>query len=329
MKKLLSGLLILVLCTNLCGCVFKEAVSGENNSYIVTAIGIDGENGELSLSVEALVINSEESDSEKELVLLKGKGKSLNEAIGSCLKKAVEPLMFSHMGVIALGEGLSEEYFKEIISFCREKSEIPLLCYLVATENARKLLSLKPISSATVGYDIMSMLSRTETEQGIAFKSRLFEINSLSEKPLEIFSLPLFETEEKSFFIGGALVYEKYTPSFSVDISDMAFFALATDTLSKGEIYLTDELYNIKSAYSQLEIKNSKTARLIIDLRTDGEKQTFKKGIEELFEASKEKGTDIFMIGNTIYAKNRELWQEIKSDYKEFYKNLSLSVELK
>ena len=57
----------------------------------------------------------------------------------------------------------SQNMFKEICDYCYSEEQITLSAYFINTPNVEKLLSVKPISSACVGYDIMGLLEQNKT----------------------------------------------------------------------------------------------------------------------------------------------------------------------
>ncbi len=184
MKKIIIPFLCALL---LCGCGEKT------QEYLVTAIGVDYSKGIYTVSFESLVINTEEEN--QQLVVLTGQGRTFKKAITEIEKQITQPLQLSHCGVVAVGKGISLEKLKGIMRYCKGNDDITLSIRFLETENANLLLSQKPISSVSVGYDLMSMLETAKTEQNKALKNRLFEIyKQLS--PV----LPIIKTNEKGYY---------------------------------------------------------------------------------------------------------------------------------
>ncbi len=159
MKK---AFLILILALFLCGCEKRGP------EYLVSSMGFDKENNYYKVCFESVIINSE--DTEQSVKLLKGEGQTLKAAIKQIKEQCTQPLLLSHCGVIVIGDSISQNDLRNIVLYCIENEKITLSALLIKSENTQKLLSVKPISSLTVGFDIMGLL-----EQNKDFKNRLFE----------------------------------------------------------------------------------------------------------------------------------------------------------
>ncbi len=160
MKKILLSLLLVLL---LCGCEKRGP------EYLVSSIGFDKQSDKYKVCFESVIINSE--DTKQTVKLLKGEGETLKSAINQIKKQCTQPLLLSHCGVLVIGNSISGNELSDIANYCVEHKEITLSSFIIKTENAEKLLSVKPVSSLTVGFDIMGLL-----EQNKRYKNRLFEL---------------------------------------------------------------------------------------------------------------------------------------------------------
>ncbi len=169
MKKISLVIVFLLL---LCGCEKRGP------EYLVSSMGFDKEGEMYKVCFEAVIVNSE--DTKQAVKLLKGRGKTLQGAVDEIDKQCTQPLLLSHCGVLVLGESINRKELNEITKYCVKGNEITLSAFLVLSENAEKLLSVKPVSSVTVGFDIMGLL-----EQNKPYKNRLFElVNSDYKSPI-------------------------------------------------------------------------------------------------------------------------------------------------
>ena len=332
LKGLLSFLLCLCFVLPLSGCALKEAVSAEAIEYLISSVGFDENENGISVFYEAVIVNSEDTTADKKVELIEGNGKSVLEAVGDAAKKTVHPFMLSHLGVAVIGENISAERFEEICKYCYGEDEITLSMMLVATKNAKALLSCETVSSIAVGYDIMSMLDKQSSRTGIEYKNRFYEVESAREKPLNIIALPFFEVEGESFFAEGLCIYKDNAPTVRLNEKQSFFYAIATDTQSAGEVILDGIHYGIKSSYTTVNFKESTeiTALMTVKLRSKGDslnEKTVEKGIKEVFELSKQYSTDILGIGNILYNRKKGLFEKVKTDYYEKYKDFNLTVE--
>ena len=176
MKKVL--ILSLFLPLVLCGCSGGNAIIRENPEYMVSSLGFESNGGEITVYMEAVVINAEDTDAEKKLLLLEGRGKTVKKGAEKAEKQAVQPINMSHCGVIVLGEGISQSDFDEICDYCYNRDEINLSAYFVSAKSVKELLSQKPIASISMGYDIMSRLESQKELSGKVYKNRFYQVEA-------------------------------------------------------------------------------------------------------------------------------------------------------
>lgn len=154
--------LVVVLLLLLCGCQKTKP------EYLVSSIGFDKKQNNYTVFFETVIINTENTS--QSLKVLKGEGESLEKAVAQIKRQCTQPLLLSHSGVIAVGEGLNRDDLKQICEYAL-KEEITLSAFFIKTKSAQKLLEVKPVSSACVGYDIMGLI-----KQNKPYKNRFFEL---------------------------------------------------------------------------------------------------------------------------------------------------------
>lgn len=319
--------------SNLCGCSFKKTFSSENNEYIISAMGFDFEENNFKLYLEAIIVNTEDADAERKLMLLEGEGGSLEKAFSDAYEKATQPLQLNHMGVITIGEAVTDNNFSEIIKFCHSQKGITLSTRFVTCKNSFDLLSGETVSSVAVGYDIMSMLNNQSERKGINYKNCFYEIEALKEKQQNIIALPYFEKTEDSFSINGIKIFKNYSLIAHLNEDEASVYAIMTDTQSKGEFLLNNKKIKLSSSYSSWNIEKNENLKLTLKLKIQikdkslEKKNIIKRNIENLYSFSKQTGTDIFGLENVIFIKNNKTWNEIKKDYVNHFKNSTLTVE--
>lgn len=168
MKKCVFAVFLLLL---LCGCQKTKP------EYIISSIGFDSKNGNFETCFEAIVLNSEKD--EQELKILSGSGKTVEQSISKIKRQCTQPLLLSHCAAVAVGESVSEKQLNQIYDYCYNQREITLSAVFVKTENAKKLLSRKPVSTVCVGYDVLGLLEQYSEFKKVNFKNRYFEIMAL------------------------------------------------------------------------------------------------------------------------------------------------------
>lgn len=186
MKRLF---LIIPLLFLLCGC------QKTGPEYLISSIGFDNENGQLKACFEAIVINSETEG--QQVKVIEGVGKTVNEAIGQVERKSTQSLLFSHCAVLVVGDSVTQNQLDNIYDFCFENTDITLSAFFVKTQNAKKLLSSKPLSTIAVGYDILGLIEQYSKNKNIKIKNRYFEIMALNKEVV----LPKITLKEEGYYL--------------------------------------------------------------------------------------------------------------------------------
>lgn len=172
MKKALICLIILSF-FSFCGC---SSSFNKTGAYSVAAIGFEGEENSFSLYVEAVVVNSENSDAPIKKMLFSGKGDTFERAYEQASAKSAKPLSLGHCAVLVLSNDAKEKAIEDFFDFCLNNRDMTVSVSVVKTENVKKLLSVESFSSVAVGYDIVSILQTQYSERKIGFANRLYEV---------------------------------------------------------------------------------------------------------------------------------------------------------
>lgn len=198
MKKTI--ILILLLVFSLCGCKGGKSLMDETSKYLVSAVGFDENDGEIEVSVEALIINSEKFEEDISPVIISGKGASVEGAIKEAYKKSPQPLTFSHCAVAVIGN-IDNVAFDEICDYFLNHNEITVSIAMVRSQNAKQLMSIDTESSVAVGYEIANMLKTQNKVMGRAFNNRFFEIAAARAKGIEFKPLPIFKEQNQRLIL--------------------------------------------------------------------------------------------------------------------------------
>ncbi len=324
MKRLLWAVLILCVMFFMSGCSAKEAIASDKQEYIVSSLGFDGKEDGIKMIIEAIVVNTDDLEEEKESRLIIGEGKNINEAYGKIISKTTQPLSLGHNAITVIGEKVTPKQLDEIFEFCRENTQINIATMLIYSENAEKLLSAKAVSSVAVGYDIMSMIEVSEEKQGTIFKNRLYEALALNSKPMETFCVPYITVENEEMILNGVAVYKENKVTKLLDNEQGVILSLVTDSLKRGETVIGGQ--KTETQYCKVTYDFSFEEKLIINinirLKAKGDKTLIKNKTEELL------GEDIFGMGNIIYQKKPKIWDKIKNSYDEYYENGEIRVNI-
>lgn len=186
MKKLIFLFLPLFL---LCSCQKTKP------EYLISSIGFDNKDGQINTCFEAIVINSETED--QEVKLFEGKGKTVQEGIEKIKRQCTQDFLLSHCGVLVVGESITKGQLDSIYEFCFNEENITLSARFVKTENAKELLSQKPFSTISVGYDILGLIEQYSQNQNKKIKNRYFEIMAKDKKV----SLPKITINKEGYYL--------------------------------------------------------------------------------------------------------------------------------
>ena len=328
MRKALILTLTICLIFPLCGCSAKRAVSNDGQEYIVSALGFDGDGDKLKITLEALVVNSDDLEADKKTRLIFGVGENSASAFSEIIAQATQPLALGHNGAVIIGSKISPNQLDDILNFIGENEEINVASMLIFSDSAEKLLSKETVSSAAVGYDIVSMIEVSKIINGMEFKNRFFEVQSELRKPLRTFSLPCFYIVEDGFLLGGTAFFKENRQSVILNLENSRISGFITDTLHRGD-YLINGV-NIKTEYSKTtyDFEFKDRLYLTVNVRFKADKNFDFNIINVFFQQIKADYGDIWGIGNIIYQKKPKIWNKIKDDYESYFKNSVLRVKV-
>lgn len=317
-KKFLVLFFVCLFIFSLCGCNSFSVFSSDSHRYLISSLGFEENTNEIIVYAEALVINSEDMNTDKQRIIFEGKGDTCEKAFSISKSTAAENFDLSHCGIIALSNKLSPENLNEILNWCYDIAKITLSAKLIACENPRKILDLEPLSSIASGYDILSLLEKTSEIQGVNFKNSLFEILSKSELELNVFALPFILVENDKRFLSGLSIFKENLHILNLNLNQMLLYSLITDSFSKGNS-------NIKFAKTTYKTKDNGNFVITVSLNTSKNKEIIKNDSENFLHSSLNNYGDIFGISNIIEYQNPRLWNKSNKDLNK----LRISVAIK
>lgn len=190
--------LALVTVVSLCGC---SSVLKEDRNITVSALGFDKEGDNYLLSVEVIIINSENNDDEPKPQVLIGKGENIKSAFKEISNYLPWNLLISHCGVIVIGKTIDKTSLENICKYLLS-NRIPLASYLIATENSSELLKGGSEISAAAGYELMEK-ARHKIENQDKFNSSFFQIEKEILEKNQTLELPCFIRKNNNLFYKG------------------------------------------------------------------------------------------------------------------------------
>ena len=117
-EKVLKAISIAVcLSVFLCGCSLNIVPVSHTNEYIITSLGFDCEQEGIKVTVEALIINTEQSSEKTNSKTFSALEKEIPVAIEKISQQATQSLEMSHCAVVVIGESVSQEYMNKICDY--------------------------------------------------------------------------------------------------------------------------------------------------------------------------------------------------------------------
>ena len=243
-----------LLCILLCGC----GTEPEDRSF-VSAMWIDGKEGDFEVSLLTARGESNEESSEEDVDVIAGRGRSLYDAINDCSGKSSGELFFGHTMVCMLSPELTEnrEALRAVSRLVEEDAQLSRRIMLAVSEDGEKVLK-----NTEEGFDIARWLSeyyQTHKDKKPVEADKL--CRAMAERGNLM--LPVVREKDKGFGIeGGVLIAE------GVRVQD----------LSRGEydrisLLAHDDTKPVMTVYNdKVEVKNKKVKvqphKVIIDIET-------------------------------------------------------------
>lgn len=155
-KPFLTYLSLLLICTCLVGCSFKDI----DKRFFVVAMGVDWTGKEdkpylvtLRLAIPASKVGEGMAESQIEYQ----EAKSIAEAVRNLKAHVDKELDFGHCRMFLFGASLTKESLEEPLNWLSRRRDIQLISYTaVAEPNARKLLEANPTTERLAGNSFFS-----------------------------------------------------------------------------------------------------------------------------------------------------------------------------
>lgn len=305
---------------------------------IVKAIGIDmAEDGEFSLS--AIVIDTAKEKGNESGIIYTAKGKSIQEAARNMVDVSPKKLYLAHMETLVISEEVAKDNLENSLDFFIRDNEGSNSFYLFVAKECTSEEIINVINEEEI--DMISLLKSTQKYKGNANLKTLNEIlkdllkeghqmcvNSVSinEKKVAIYNMAYFSDWEMKGYLSlrDSILYNiliNEASDFIITIGEDDDLIVAEVISSKNKININKEKNNIIDFNITFNATITQTGKniSIADENTKSkiEKQfeeKIKRDIEEFYRQTKEEySVDLLSIGNLLYRKKSELYND--SDY--------------
>lgn len=239
MKKIGLILTVLVLATFLTSC--KEP----NQTFLVSAICFENENGEIKATAEYISVLDTDAESGYTAKTTSATGEDVEIVLNRLSSGESKPLFYSHCATVLLAKNLNPYQIDGIFSYLK-KGEIPFSAYLVAVEN-NNILGAKTDSTPSVGFALSSLLKNKTENFGFWDSVKVFEIITARKQKENIYALPFVLMEDEKLKAEKSLIYLNDLPKRLLNTTESIFYAMARNIYSGGRIEIENNLKTLKA----------------------------------------------------------------------------------
>ena len=312
MKRIIKVIAAVLCIFLLTGCRDIGRESAPNERSFISAVGIDREGEEWVLTVEAAAAG------ERGGKTLGGKGDDLFSAIGNITASSSGDLLFTHCRAVVLGEKIVGELFGEALSFCRNELVLPLSVRLISAESAAELLSSE---TGGRGYEISDIADNTADMVGFGAHAALYEIETARLIKNSVFALPYFAAVD-NIQIKGLAVYSE-NEIYKLDKNESVAYALLRNIFEGGDLAYKGKSERVASASSKITGKLNENGLEII-VKIEGESELLTELVRDTLSKWR---IDLFGIEESLKRQDASLYEEIKNDFEDYFKNAKITVE--
>lgn len=344
--------LIFMLSFMLSGC--EDYVELENLT-IVTAVAIDQDEIEansIKISLEVVQFSGDAT----EVCIVKSTGESFTQAVTNAVEVVGNDLYFSHVQAVIIGENVASSSIYPIIDYAYRNPDFRLNTTFLIAQNvqASDILTAKPLIDDVMGVQIKDIVKSNELMTQIPTMQIYEFIDDLSTKGI-CGMLPVItaveEDGEEVVKITGMALFDNDKISGFLDENQTKILAILQNEVQKGTIKGAEgenlPIFNIISAKTEIspKIENGEIIfdfqiKLDIEIREENDANEQKneemqqkitnfiaKQVDELviYQKNTEK-TDFLGVGNMVYRKYPDEWEEI--EYDEFLANLTYTLKV-
>lgn len=342
MKKIIPLCLCLVF---LCSCN-KTGYTEIESRAIVASMGIDKTQNGIAVSME--LVNTKDTEETAENQIITKEGKDFLDAVSNISSSVSKNLFYSQCATVVLGENLTKADVQSVFKFIFSGNEFTLLLKVIATKNAKELLSVKPKSEAVLGFEIMSALSSRQKNLSLGYYNSFINVGGRRDVTPYLYALPFFEVsgeeDEKIYSISGLKLYKDDAENLILNKNYASIFEIFSNSFRSGQISI-----NIKNIPKTVEVKKSQNKqkaylennRLIINfelcqtiknkenaVNINDYKTALTTSLDQFILLSKQEELDVFFIKELIKRNNAELFQQIDKNFNEIYKNAKFNITL-
>ncbi len=237
MKKTKRTWATLLLITVTAGCCSCSRVIEPEQVYLISAMGFDGAEDGVRVTVEIPVIGEAESAQQK-TIRFSQTGEDVRGALRRMEAGLSKELIFSHCALALLGDSLTKEQMQQIFEFAGTGEGIPLAAEAVTCDNAENLLGVSGISGIAMGYELHQILERERHRTGAEMPCGIYELRGMTSPDAPV-ALPRFEVAEndgeEAARLVGMDVLRPHGEPIRLTREECVSYAVLTDTYGESQ----------------------------------------------------------------------------------------------
>lgn len=239
MKPFFTCLSLLLICTSLGGCSFKDI----DKRFFVVAMGVDWTGKEdkpylvtLRLAIPASKVGEGLAESQIEYQ----EAKSIAEAVRNLKAHVDKELDFGHCRMFLFGASLTKESLEEPLNWLTRRRDIQLISYTaVAEPTASKLLESNPTTERLSGNSFFLTFGKEGTVSPYTVTELLFDtFRRFKEKGLDPY-FPIISFDGDSYVVEHLALMNKTNQRIVLNPPETQLYNMSANEFSKSGITIT------------------------------------------------------------------------------------------
>lgn len=263
--------------------IYKKDI---RNRLVIQGIGIDMENGEFYVTIQAIDTNAQaaasaEGASQPPIKTFNVKGDTIYTAIKSVTELEGKLPLYSQNRIIILGKSITEENMDDVIDFfVRDVENSASVCIAAAEKTAGEILEAQNGDEYISARNIEIAINSSEYD-GRIFRMQLYDLINRYNSSTKDFAIPLLSVvekdEEKRVEITGTALFNNTKYREQISKEETVFLNMLYDRLNSSALaydYKDDKKVSLNIVESKttrkVDLKNGKpTFNICINIKAD------------------------------------------------------------
>lgn len=239
MKRLLTCLVVLLLCALLGGCSFKDI----DKRFFVVAMGVEWsgkEDAPYSVTLRLAIPASKVGEGLAESQIEHQEAKSIAEAVRNLKAHVDKELDFGHCRMFLFGESLAKISLEEPLNWLTRRRDIQLISYMaVAAPSAHKLLEANPTTERLAGNSFFLTFGKEGTVSPYTVTEYLFDtFRRFKEKGMDPY-FPIISYDGDSYVVEHLALFNKINQRLVLTPPETQLYNMSANEFSKSGIAIT------------------------------------------------------------------------------------------